>query len=289
MLIYAQQTAGEGLPGLESVKPDVIAETMKGWIPGLINFGIRLFIAALIVFIGSRLIKLLDRILKRSFERMEMEISLRKFLLSLINAGLYCILIFIAAGQLGVNNASIVAILGSAGLALSLALQGSLANFAGGILILVMKPFRVGDYIIADGGEGTVKSIGLVYTAMSTPDNRRVIIPNGTLANSPLINVTAQDKRRVDIMVGISYTSDLKKAKEIIYNLYEHHPKVLKEEIVSFVDTLGDHTITIGGRGWVMTEDYWNVKWQITEQIKFEFDENQIEIPFNQLDVHLKQ
>lgn len=273
---------------LEVIKPDVIAETMKGWIPGLINFGIRLFIAVLIILIGSRLIKVLERILKRSFERMDMEVSLRKFLLSLINAGLYCILIFIAAGQLGVNNASIVAILGSAGLALSLALQGSLANFAGGILILVMKPFRVGDYIIADGGEGTVKSIGLVYTTMSTPDNRRVIIPNGNLANSPLTNVTAQDKRRVDILVGVSYSSDLCEAKKIIYQLYENHPMVLKEEIVSFVDTLGDHTIIIGGRGWVMTENYWSVKWEITENIKLKFDEAGIEIPFNQLDVHMK-
>lgn len=274
---------------LEQLKPNVMLETMKGWIPGLISFGIKLLIALVIFGVGSRIIKLIYRMLNRSFIRMDLEISLRKFLLSVLNAIMYCLLVFIIAGQIGINSASIVALLGSASIAIGLAVQGSLANFAGGVLILLMKPFRVGDYIISKDGEGTVHTIGLVYTVLNTVDNKQVVIPNGTLSNSALTNVTAMDKRRVDIRIGIGYGSDLKKAKQIMEQIYVNHPFVLQEEPIDvFVDELGASSVTIGGRGWVATEDYWAARWDMMEQIKLKYDEAGIEIPFNQLDVHVK-
>lgn len=274
---------------LEQLKPNVMLETMKGWIPGLVAFGIKLLIALAIFAVGSRIIKFLYRMLNRSFTRMDMEISLRKFLLSVLNAAMYCILVFIIAGQIGVNSASIVALLGSASIAVGLAVQGSLANFAGGVLILLMKPFRVGDYIVSQDGEGTVHTIGLVYTVLNTVDNKQVVIPNGTLSNSPLTNVTAMDKRRVDIKIGIGYGSDLKLAKQIMEQVYVNHDAVLKEEPINvFVDDLGDSSVVIGGRGWVASEDYWAARWDMMEQIKLKYDEAGIEIPYNQLDVHIK-
>ena len=269
---------------LEQLKPNVMLETMKGWIPGLIAFGIKLLIALAIFAVGSRVIKIIYHMLNRSFTRMDMEISLRKFLLSVLNATMYCLLGFIIAGQIGVNSASIVALLGSASIAVGLAVQGSLANFAGGVLILMMKPFRVGDYIVSKDGEGTVHTIGLVYTVLNTVDNKQDVIPN-----APLTNVTAMDKRRVDIKIGIGYSSDLKRAKEILEQIYVNHPSILKEESIDvYVDELGASSVTIGGRGWVATEDYWSTRWNMMEQIKLRFDEAGIEIPFNQLDVHIK-
>lgn len=294
----AANTADESLAALqqevqqnlEQLKPNVMLETMKGWIPGLIAFGIKLLIALAIFAVGSRIIKFIYHMLNRSFLRMEMEISLRKFLLSVLNAMMYCLLAFIVAGQIGVNSASIVALLGSASIAIGLAVQGSLANFAGGVLILMMKPFRVGDYIISKDGEGTVHTIGLVYTVLNTVDNKQVVIPNGTLSNSALTNVTAMDKRRVDIKVGIGYSSDLQKAKQIIEEIYMTHSAILKDDPIDvFVDELGASSVTVGGRGWVATEDYWSTRWDMTEQIKMKFDAAGIEIPFNQLDVHVKQ
>lgn len=297
MIHFAASAEGETLAvleemqqSLEQLKPNMVLEAVKGWVPGLIAFGFKILLALVILLIGSKIIKLLHHILSRSFTRMDMEVSLRKFLLSVIQAGAYCILGFVIAGQIGINSASIIALLGSAGIAIGLAVQGSLSNFAGGVLILMMKPFKVGDYIVSKDGEGTVTTIGLVYTTLNTVDNKRVVIPNGNLANSPLTNVTAKEKRRVDITVGIGYTSDLRLAKDIIHNIYAEHPLVLEDEpIDTFVNSLDSSSVSIGGRGWVATDDYWKVKWDITERIKLKFDEEGIEIPFNQLDVHMKE
>ena len=273
---------------LDQLRPNVMLETIRGWLPDLISFGIKLLIALVIFFIGSRIIKLIHHMLYRSFKRVDMEVSVRKFLLSVLNAVLYCLLVFIIAGQIGVNSASIVALLGSASIAVGLAIQGSLANFAGGVLILLMKPFRVGDYIISKDGEGTVRTIGLVYTVLTTQDNKQVVIPNGTLSNSALTNVTAMEKRRVDIMVGIGYDSDLKKAKEIIESIFRGHGAILKEEPVEvFVNDLGQSTVSIGGRGWATTGDYWTARCEIMEQIKLSFEEAGIKIPKSRMEVYV--
>ena len=194
--------------------------------------------------------------------------------------------------QLGVATTSMVAVLGSVGLALGLALQGSLSNFAGGVLILWFKPFKVGDYIIEDThkNEGTVTEIQIFYTKLLTTDNRTVVIPNGTLANSSLTDVTHQDRRRIDLYVGISYDADIKKAKEILKEIISKEPdRIEAEESVVFVDSLEDSNVRLGLRFWVPTTNYWNARWRVTEEMKVMFDENQIEIPYNQLTVSLKK
>lgn len=267
---------------------ETVFDTAKGWLPDLANFGIRLLIAAAIIFVGSRVVRMVRRILKKTFERMALDLSVSKFLGAAADAGIYAITIFIAADQIGIPSASIIALLGSAGLAIGLSLQGSLANVAGGILIMLMRPFGVQDYIVYDNLEGTVQAIGLVYTTLITVDNKKITIPNGSISNASVINVTAQDKRRVDIEVGIGYSSDMKKAKEIIRRIYESHPLVLVEEgITVYVGELADSAVIIGGRGWTATGDYWSVRWAIIEQIKDEFDRAGIEIPFNQMDVNI--
>lgn len=263
-------------------------DTVKNWLPALSGFAMDLLAAVLILIIGFKVVGAVRRMAERSFARMEMELSLRKFLLSLIQVVLYAVLIFMAAERIGIQSSSIIALLGSAGVTLGLALQGSLSNFAGGVLILLMRPFKVGDYIVSQYGEGTVAVIGLVYTTLNTMDNKTVVIPNGSLSNSPITNATAEKFRRLDLTVGISYQADLKKAKDILLDIYTSHPKVLKDHPIQvFVDQLADSAVIIGGRGWTATDDYWPTRWDITEEIKLRLDEAGIEIPFNQMDVHV--
>lgn len=281
---------GENFKEIQEMKPNVMLNIIKGWVPDLTSIGIRLLLAVLIFLIGRKIIKLLQKMVDRSFKRSSMEVSVAKFLHSLIGFSLNAVLLFVILGQLGFNAASIVAILGSAGLALGLALQGSLANFAGSILILMMKPFKVGDYIVTQQCEGTVAMIGLVYTTLLTIDNRSVTIPNGTLSNTTVTNVTAMDMRRLDLKVGIGYSSDLKKAKAVLEHIYQTHPLIKKDEAISvYVDELASSTVTLGARGWTSAADYWTARWDILEQIKLKFDEAGIEIPFKQMDVHLKK
>ena len=205
------EIAKEVQQDLEQLKPDVILDTVKGWVPGLIAIGYRLLAAGIILFIGFRIARMVQKMIGKTFTRMEMEVSLRKFLLSAVYVCICGLAVFAAAEKIGISSASIIAILGSAGLALSLSLQNMLGNFAGGVALLMMKPFKVGDYIVCGTEEGTVSSIGLVYTTLNTMDNRKVILPNGSLSNHNLTNVTAQEKRRLEIKVGIGYQSDLKK------------------------------------------------------------------------------
>ncbi|MCI8662537.1 MAG: mechanosensitive ion channel family protein [Hungatella sp.] len=274
---------------LEQLKPNVILDTMKSWIPGLMTLGYRLLMAALILIIGFRIAKAVRKMLGKTFTRMEMEVSLKKFLLSAVYVCICGLTVFAAADKFGFNSASIIAILGSAGLALSLSLQNILGNFAGGVTLLILKPFKIGDYIICGSEEGTVSAIGLVYTTLNTMDNRQVILPNGSLSNNNLTNVTAQKRRRLEIKVGISYDSDLKKAKEILGQLFESHPLIIQGEgVLVFVDSLGDSSVLLGARGWTATEDYWNVKWELTEKLKLAYDEAGIEIPYKQIDIHQK-
>lgn len=273
---------------LDSEKVNLFLETVKGWVPGVINLGIRILIAVILLLVGFKLIKVVRKMVMRSLERAEVEITLRKFLDALLNAVLAGLLVFIAAQQVGMDSASLIAVLGSAGLALGLALQGSLANFAGGVLILLMKPFKVDDYIVTKDGEGTVFAIGLVYTTLTSVDNRKIVIPNGTLANSPLTNVTTMEKRRLDLTVGIGYQADVKKAKDVLYHIYESCDEILKEDgITVYVDSLAESSVILGIRGWVATENYWPVRWKINEEIKLAFDREGIEIPYNYLNVQL--
>ena len=262
------------------------------YLPVAISFGLRLLLTILLFLVGSRLIKLVRKIVRRSMERAGADVGVTQFMDSLIKLLLYFLLIMFLADGIGVDTTSVMALVGSAGLTIGLAFQGSLSNFAGGVLILLIKPFKVGDYIIYTSGnlEGKVTKIEMFYTTLLTIDNKKVVIPNGTLSNSSLINVTAEDKRRIDITVGVSYTANLKLAKEVCMKLMAAQPAVLQEQNnMVVVDDLADSSVNLKICCWVSAEDYWATRWELIEKIKLAFDENGIEIPFNQLDVNLKQ
>lgn len=272
-------------------KASALVEQLKNLVPSLIKFGINVIIALIIFWIGKVLINIVLKICKRFFERTKMEVSVSKFLNSLIKVGLYIVLISVLLETVGIKTTSFVAVLGTASLAIGLSIQGSLSNFAGGVLILILKPFAVGDYIIESGSgkEGTVYKIDLFYTTLITPDNKKTVIPNGNLSNTSLTNVTAFDTRRVDFEIGISYDADIKKAREIIEETAKKNDLVIKDkEIFSYVANLDASQVTLGLRVWAKTSDYWTVKFDLTEAIKNELDANNIEIPFNQLVVHVE-
>lgn len=260
-------------------------------IPDLIAFGIQVVLAIIVFIIGSKLIKWVRRIVKRSLERANADTGVSQFIDSLLKFGLYALLIFIIAMRFGVESSSVAALIASAGVAVGLAVQGTLSNFAGGVLILLLKPFTVGDYVIVpqEGIEGTVKEIQIFYTKMATVDNQTVVVPNSILTENSLTNVTARPERQLDLKVGISYDADLKKAKQLIEDmLYSDSTIIQDEDIKVFVDSLGDSSVVIGLRAWVKTEEYWKTRWRLLEQIKLTFDEEGIEIPYNQLTVHMK-
>lgn len=276
----------------KTVEVSKLAEYMGEKIPGIVDFIIGVVLALVVFFIGTKIIKWIRKIVRLSMERGNVDKGVRQFIDSLVKFALYAILIFSIGQKFGLDTTSVAAALASCGVAIGLALQGSLSNFAGGVLILVLKPFVVGDYIIEDnkGREGTVTEIQLFYTKLLTVDNKTVIIPNGSLANTSLTNVTAQDKRRLDLSVGISYDADLKKAKELIENLLGKDEDIIKDEGINvFVDALGDSAVIISARGWVKKENYWTAKWRLTEGIKLSLDENGIEIPYNQVVVHMQE
>lgn len=254
-----------------------------------LRFGIRVLLALLVFFIGTQLIRLIGRILKKSLQRGNADVGVIQFLTSFVRITLYVILIFFIASGFGLDAASVVALLGSAGVAIGLAIQGSLSNFAGGVLILLLKPFKVGDYIITDkGNEGTVIEIQIFYTKLATADNRVVVIPNGELSNSCMINVSAMPNRRIDIPVGISYQADIRQARDVIMKLLESDDKILKgQDKRVFVDSLGESAVVLNVRFYTASEDFWETKWRLTENIKYALDEAGISIPYNQLDVHL--
>jgi small conductance mechanosensitive channel len=259
---------------------------------GPVDFALKVILALLVYVIGSRLITWFCRTLRKHLMRFGTDEAAKSFLLSMIKIGLYVMLILTIAGNLGVDKTSVAALVGSAGVAISLALQGGLSNFAGGLIIMFLRPFSVGDYIIENGekNEGTVEKIELYYTTLMTVDSRRIVIPNSTLTNNSITNVTAMDKRRLEIKVGISYDSDLLKAKDIIRGLIENDPELLeREEIQIFVDQLAESSVIVGFRAWVKTEEYWNTKWRMNEKIKLEFDKHSILIPYPQLEVHLRE
>lgn len=285
----------EELPTLEDVSDqvqNVNAEKIKAFLkdlaPDALNLGLKVVLAFVIYFIGAKIIKFLRKLLQRFLNRANVDEGVKQFLDSFAKVILYFFLIVLICGWFGISTASIVALLGSAGLAVGLALQGSLANFAGGVLILVIKPFKVGDYIVEDTNknEGTVTEIQLFYTKLTTVDNQIVVIPNGALANSSLTNVTEQEKRRVDISVGISYDADIKQVKELLTDILLNENRRLQEDEMNvFVQELADSSVQMGCRIWVRSQDYWQVKWDLLEEIKMQFDRNGIEIPYNQLTV----
>lgn len=271
--------------------PGVVVTYFKNMLPDLLSFLVQLVIAVAILLVGIKVIGAIVKMLRKTMEKGNTETGVITFLCSLVKYALYFVLCMIILSQFGVTTGSVVAVLGSAGLTVGLALQGSLQNFAGGVLILLLKPFAVGDYIIDNGSgdEGTVSAITIYYTKLLTIDNRMILIPNGSLSNSSITNVTGMEKRRVDIVVGVAYESDLAKVKKVLEQVVASEPAVLTEEEKDvFVSELADSSVNMGIHVWVKTSDYWTAKWRMTENIKNALDENGISIPYPQLDVQVK-
>ena len=271
-----------------------IKEYLAGQLPGLLGFGIKVVLAVVVFFVGRRVIAWLVKLLRKWLERAKMDAGVVQFACSAGKAGLYLLLILNIAVNLGVKESSVAALLGTAGVAVGLALQGGLANLAGGVLLLVFKPFVVGDYIIQNqqnGCEGTVARIEICYTTLLSVDNKKIVVPNGTLANSTIINVTAKDTRKLEIKVGISYQSNIGTAKEILEKLLLEDPDTQgdRSEMVVFVDELGPNSVVMGLRVWVPTDAYWQVKWRLNQKIKETFEERGILIPYQQMEVYVHE
>lgn len=271
-------------------KVNTFVQYFQDHILDIIEFGVRVLIALLVLFVGRALIKWIRKSVRRSFERTNADTGVAQFTDSVLKFGLYLILILIVCSNLGIELSQITVLFASAGVGVSLALQGTLSNFAGGVLILLLKPFTVGDYIIehTNKNEGTVKEIQVFYTKLTTIDSKTIVVPNGMLANNSITNVTAQDERQLDIKVSVSYQSDLKKAKRLLDEMLMKNPNILKDKDINiFVDCLGDSSIIIGVRAWAKTEHYWPTYWALLEEIKLTFDEEGIEIPYQQVHVHI--
>ncbi|ELR69642.1 Potassium efflux system KefA protein [Fulvivirga imtechensis AK7] len=242
----------------------------------------------LILVVGIQVIRFLDSSFNRFLERIKVDASLKPFLHNLFHNLLIVLLVLSVLTTLGVQMTSFIAMLGAAGLAVGLALQGTLQNFAGGVVLLTIKPFKVGDYIEGAGHAGTVREIRIFNTILSTPDNVQIIVPNGTLSNSAIKNFSANDTRRVDMVFGISYGDDIKKAKDILESLVKKDERVLQEPApIVAVSSLGDSSVNFNVRPWVNRADYWVLYWDFHENVKLEFDKHGISIPFPQRDVHI--
>ena len=261
-------------------------EMFERYVPVVCDYLLRIALVLVIFFVGRKLIKNIVSLCDQALKRHGMEVTVRRFFCNVINALGYICMLGILLQTVGLTATSLTALVASAGVAVGLALQGSLSNFAGGVLILLMKPFVIGDYIVQGNTEGTVKEIGLVYTELITADNRLIVIPNGTLIDSSIVNVTATGKRRLELSVGIGYKSDLKKAKEVLIRLGENDPaRDLENPVNVFVSELAEISVNLGLHVWVSSSEYWNAKWRLTENIKMAFDEEGIEIPFKQVEI----
>lgn len=258
----------------------------SAWLNALTQFGIRLIGAILIIFIGFKAVGLLQKLSKKR-QRHLMDQSAASFLGSIINIGLKILVVITAAAFLGIPLTAVITVLGSAGLAVGLALQGSLSNFAGGVMILIFKPFEIGDYIKTQTEEGKVTAISIFYTTLLTIDNKRVVIPNGTVSNTPIINYTAEKFRRVDLEFSASYETPADEVLPVMKQVLENHPLILCEPAKPFCRLYrqDDSAVIYLIRAWCKAEDYWTVYFDLQEQMKKAFDENGISIPYPHLEI----
>ncbi len=268
----------------------LIKQTLDDMVNWLIGKAGSVLVAILFLAIGIKLVSLVMKFFKRTFEKSKLEVSVAGFLLSVIRVLCYILVFITAATIIGVEVTSFVTILGTASMAVGLALQGALSNLAGGVLILILKPFTVGDYIIENDKnmEGTVESIDIFYTRLLTYDNKLVVIPNGVLTNNSLINLTNEVKRKLELKIAIAYDTDIKKVKELVYSLLSEEIRILANEPKDvFIDSFDESGMTLGIRAWVKTEDFWTTMWDLREKVKIAFDENEIEIPYSRIDVNV--
>lgn len=290
MLLNASETTEDILEEVAQIDPGTIEKFLSELPEKALHLGLRILLAFVFFMVGVQIIKLLRKLVKKSLVRGKVDVGVQQFMDSFIKAGLYVLLIFLIAGSFGVDAASVVALVGSAGVAIGLAVQGSLSNLAGGVLILILKPFLVGDYIIdSEGREGTVTEIQMFYTKLLTADNRTVVLPNGNLANGSIVNVSTDKYRRCDIPVGISYQADIRTAREAIMELLARDPAVLKDrDMRVVVDALGDSAVQLIVRCWFTNEVYWDGRYRLTEGIKNTLDQAGVQIPYPQMDVHIQ-
>ncbi len=255
----------------------------------IVTYGVKFITAIIVLIVGLIVIKWISKTMVRLMKKGNVSESLIPFLKSLINILLKVMLVISVMGMVGIQMTSFIAVLGAAGLAVGLALQGTLQNFAGGVMILLFKPYEVGHFIEAQGFMGTVKEIQIFTTVLATPDNRKVIIPNSPLATGSITNFSAMPTRRIDFAFGIGYSDDIDKAKEILLKMAQKDDRVLKDENPPevMVESLGDSSVNLKLRVWVKSEDYWSLFCDITEGVKKQFDGAGISIPFPQRDVHL--
>lgn len=274
----------------EEIDIDMIEQLIKELPEKAWRLGTRVLLALIVLVIGLQLIRMIRKLVKKSLIRGNADKGVIQFIDSFLKASLYVVLGITIASGFGMDAASILALLGSAGVAIGLAIQGSLSNFVGGVLILLLKPFKVGDYIKEDvnNNEGIVTEIELFYTKLATVDNKIIVLPNGTLANSSLTNVTACDSRRLDMVVGVSYEADIRQAKEVLQRVLEEDEDIIKDkEYFVYVSELSESAVNIGIRCWFPMDSYWKGKWRVTENVKYALDEAGIVIPYPQMDVHV--
>jgi len=266
---------------IKSYIPDNIVEILSG-------YAFSLLMALLIFVIGKWIVNKIVAVFGKVLRRVKgIEETLIKFLENIVYYALMIVVLLTALGKLGVETTSFLAILGAAGLAIGLALKDSLSNFASGVMIILFKPFKVGDFVTAGGVTGSVTEVGIFNSVFTTGDNQRIIVPNGAITSGSIINVNANDTRRVDLVVGISYDDDIKKTKDVLNEIIKSNDKVLIEKgITVAVSELADSSVNFVVRAWVNTPDYWDVKFDLTEKIKTTFDKEGICIPFPQQDVH---
>lgn len=265
---------------------DIILDALINW---CMSTGVKLVIGILVLFLLFKIVNLLCKRLYNSLQRRNADETLSKVCVQILKMFLRVVLVVTFVGYIGVETASISAVIASAGVGISLALQGALSNFAGGIVIIFTRPFKIGDYITSNGESGTVENIKIFYTELVTVDNKKVLIPNGTLANNVIVNVTANPTRRVDITLPISYDSDIAIAKKCILDLIEKDERIFRDP-APFI-TISEYArsqINITARVWTKTSDYWGVYWNLFNNIKTEFDKNGIKIPLNQVEVNIK-
>ncbi|MBQ7564150.1 MAG: mechanosensitive ion channel [Lachnospiraceae bacterium] len=255
-----------------------------------LDFLMRVLIAVVVLLVGIRVIRFVRKWFSKLLEMRSLDESMIRLLDEIIRFVLYFLLIMFIAAHFGVDAASIIAILGSAGLTLGLAFQGALSNFAGGVLIMSTKPFKIGDFIEITGSHtGTVTAIGLVHTRLLTIDNRVIIVPNGELANTTIINYTDREKRRIELEVSIPYSQDIDAAKKVISEVIRKEPLLLGgDDILIYVDAMSSSSVDLGIKVYTKTENYLQAKWSLTENLKKALDANGIEIPFTQVDIHMR-
>jgi len=264
-------------------------ENLMNWInENGVDYALKIGTALIVLIIGLWIIKLITKGIKRLFEKRELDPSLRPFLTGLINGLLKVLLVITVISMVGIEMTSFIAILGAVGLAVGMALSGTLQNFAGGVMILLFKPFKVGDYVAAQGYEGIIKEIQIFNTILTTVDNKTIIIPNGGLSTSSMVNYSKEPQRRVDLTFGIGYGDDIDKARQIILDVAAKHGKVLPDPAPFVkVSELADSSVNFATRLWVNAEDYWDVFFFMNENVKKEFDKQGVSIPFPQSDVHI--